>query len=63
MDDNSEHAGMTCEEFQQKLPILAEAGEKLYGDPHLKSCAMCRSLVVDLEKIAVDAGRVFRPEN
>lgn len=63
MSGGSEHAETACEEFQGLLPILLQDGESLYRHPHLKTCAICRSLVVDLEKIADDAGRPFGPED
>ena len=63
MSGNPEHAITACEEFQQRLPSLIEAGEGLYRDRHLKSCDLCRALVVDLETIAEAVRELFGPQN
>lgn len=62
MAEDSERAATTCDQFQQKLSTLLETGEELYRDPHLKTCAACRAFVIDLERIASDAGNLFGPE-
>jgi len=60
MSDESEQAVSNCEDFQRRLPDLVEArDESLYRDPHLTSCASCRALVVDLEKIAEGSRDLF----
>jgi hypothetical protein len=62
MSGNPEHAITACEKFQQRLPSLIEAGEGLYRDHHLNTCALCRALVVDLETIAEAARDLFGPQ-
>jgi hypothetical protein len=46
---------MTCEEFQNQLPELFEAGKDLENHPHLQSCDNCSALVRDLQYIAQQA--------
>jgi hypothetical protein len=50
---------MDCREFQAQLPEIIGAGGKTALHPHLKSCALCRALLADLETIAEAARRLF----
>ncbi len=44
-----------CAEFQQQLPEIFDSGVSIADHPHLKTCALCSSLVRDLEYIAAQA--------
>ncbi|MGD0800247.1 MAG: hypothetical protein ABR906_02915 [Terracidiphilus sp.] len=44
--------GMTCHEFQARLPELISSGDRLSAHPHLQNCLRCRALIADLESIA-----------
>jgi hypothetical protein len=46
---------MTCEEFQSHLPELIASGEDVSQHPHIQECELCRSLLADLEAIALAA--------
>jgi len=59
MNSAAEDRSRACEEFQQRLSVLVQSGEALYGDPHLENCTYCRGLVVDLETIAEAARDLF----
>ena len=50
---------LTCAEFQSQLPELIGSGADIGGDPHLKSCELCRALLADLETIAEAARQLF----
>jgi|HubBroStandDraft_5_1064220.scaffolds.fasta_scaffold2743984_1 hypothetical protein len=63
MASDSEFESMACKEFQQRLPKLLESGDELYSDAHLRSCELCRALVIDLEKIADEGRRRFERYN
>lgn len=41
-----------CEQFQEGLPALVGAGEDIYRHSHVNACALCKTLVDDLERIA-----------
>jgi hypothetical protein len=49
---------MTCEEFQSLLPAMIETGKGAYGHPHVQGCSLCRSLIVDLERIADESRKL-----
>jgi len=63
MTGDSEREATDCQEFQRRLHMLLETGEDLYRDHHLRTCATCGSLVVDLEKIAENARELFGPQD
>ena len=63
MADDSEDQLKACEDFQNRVSDLAQAGEDLYRDPHLRTCSTCRTFVVDLEKIAEDARKLLPPKH
>ena len=63
MTGDSDPGDTDCRELQRRLPGLLEAGEGLYRDHHLQTCVTCRSLVVDLEKIAENARELFGSQN
>jgi hypothetical protein len=50
---------MTCEEFQARMPDLIGAGEDASAHPHVQNCALCRTLLNDLETIAQAARELF----
>jgi hypothetical protein len=50
---------MTCQEFQAQLPEMIGSGECLAAHAHLQHCALCRSLLADLETIAKAARELF----
>jgi hypothetical protein len=50
-------------EFQRKLPTMLESGDELYSDAHLRSCELCRALVIDLENISDEARSRFERYN
>jgi hypothetical protein len=50
---------MTCAEFQAQLPELIGSGEQIAEHPHIRSCALCRALLADLETIAEAARQLF----
>jgi hypothetical protein len=52
MADSREKEMMSCEEFQSVLPAMIETDENVYSHPHLRDSELCRSLVVDLERVA-----------
>jgi hypothetical protein len=51
MSDSDDKA-ISCAEFQSLLPGLIDSGEGAHLHPHVQSCGLCKSLVVDLERIA-----------
>jgi predicted anti-sigma-YlaC factor YlaD len=55
MANSREKEMMTCEQFQSLLPAVLESGKKVFGHSHLQECQLCRSLVVDLERIAEES--------
>ena len=50
---------MNCEEFQEQLPQLMEAG--IHDHPHLRSCQRCTALLEELEYIAGIAEELLQP--
>jgi hypothetical protein len=50
---------LTCAEFQAQLPELIGSGDQIAEHPHIKSCALCRALLADLETIAEAARQLF----
>ena len=50
---------MSCQEFQAIMPEMIGAGENASEHPHVKSCALCRALLSDLETIAEAARQLF----
>jgi len=46
---------MNCAEFQRELPMIIDSGGSAEQEKHLRSCAVCRSLVEDLRYIAEQA--------
>ena len=46
---------MTCVEFQGALPYIIDTGGNADHEAHLKSCAICYDLVMDLKYIAEQA--------
>ncbi|MGD0940928.1 MAG: hypothetical protein ABR905_14570 [Terracidiphilus sp.] len=50
---------MSCQQFQAGLPELIGSNEDVAADPHLKQCLRCRSLLADLESIAMAARELF----
>ena len=46
---------MTCAEFQASLPDIIDTGGNAQHEEHLKTCAVCRDLVMDLRYIAEQA--------
>jgi len=46
---------MNCAEFQRDLPLIIDSGGTQQQEEHLRSCAVCRSLVADLRYIAEQA--------
>ena len=46
---------MTCAEFQKVLPEIIDNGGTAEHEAHLKKCAICRDLVMDLRYIAEQA--------
>jgi hypothetical protein len=46
---------MNCAEFQRELPLIIDSGGSPEQEKHLRSCAVCRSLVDDLRYIAEQA--------
>jgi cell fate (sporulation/competence/biofilm development) regulator YlbF (YheA/YmcA/DUF963 family) len=50
---------MNCEEFQEQLPQLMEAG--IHDHPHLRSCQRCTALLEELESIAHFAAELLKP--
>jgi hypothetical protein len=55
MANSREKEMMTCEQFQSLLPAMIETGENPYRQRRLAHCQPCRSLVVDLERIAKES--------
>ena len=53
-DDN-----LTCAAFQGQLADLIGSGEDAASHPHLRTCALCRALLTDLETIAEAARQLF----
>jgi hypothetical protein len=53
-DDN-----LTCTAFQGQLADLIGSGEDAAAHPHLRTCALCRALLTDLETIADAARQLF----
>ncbi len=51
---------LNCAAFQSQLPDLIASGENLADHPHIRSCALCRALLADLETIA-EAARQLLP--
>ena len=63
MNDSRKAANGTtveCAIFQNQLASLIGAGEDLQEHAHLKSCAICRALVSDLQAIA-DMAKLLLP--
>jgi len=54
---------LSCQEFQNQLPELIGAGEDISLHPHLRSCALCRALLADLEAIAAAARQLLPIED
>jgi hypothetical protein len=54
---------LNCQEFQDQLPELIGAGNNLSHHPHLRSCALCRALLDDLEAIAAAARQLLPIED
>ena len=50
---------LTCEEFQSQIPELLTSSADPEPHPHVKSCAICRQLLQEIETIAENA-RHFR---
>jgi hypothetical protein len=50
---------LRCEEFQSNLPYIIGSGETIAEHSHLQSCALCRSLLADLNVIAQAARQLF----
>ena len=50
---------VTCHEFQAQLPEMIGSGESLAAHAHLLHCALCRTLLADLETIAEAARLIF----
>jgi hypothetical protein len=46
---------MTCAEFQASLPDIIDTGGTANHERHLKTCAVCHDLVMDLRYIAEQA--------
>lgn len=51
---------MNCQQFQEVLPYIIEAGGKDEDESHLKTCPSCASLVQDLRYIA-DQAKLLLP--
>ena len=51
---------LSCAEFQAQLADRIGAGENVSAHPHIRSCALCRALLTDLETIA-EAARQLLP--
>jgi len=64
MTNEHESAAVGCEKFQASLAERFAKDEKeVYRDPHLKTCSLCRAMVMDLEKIAEAAREIFEQGN
>jgi hypothetical protein len=46
---------MTCLEFQKALPDIIDSGGTPEHETHLKTCAVCHDLLMDLKYIAEQA--------
>jgi hypothetical protein len=46
---------MNCEQFQEILPEVIDGGQNAEQEAHLQSCALCSSLVAELNLIAGEA--------
>jgi hypothetical protein len=55
-----ENGIMSCEEFQDQLPEMFEAGNIVDTGGHLDTCEKCSSLVRDLRYIA-DQAKLLLP--
>jgi hypothetical protein len=54
---------MTCEEFQDQLPELIGSGADASLHPHVQNCALCHTLLSDLQTIADAARQLFPVED
>jgi hypothetical protein len=50
---------LSCEQFQALLPELIGSGEDISQHPHMRTCALCRELLAELETIAEAARQLF----
>jgi hypothetical protein len=50
---------LTCAAFQGQLADRIGSGEDVASHPHLRTCALCRALLTDLETIAEAARQLF----
>jgi hypothetical protein len=57
---SNEQDKLSCAEFQAQLPELIGSGEDASLHPHIQSCALCRTLLEELETIA-EAARQLLP--
>lgn len=54
-----ESNAMDCAQFQAQMADLIESGTNVGDHPHVKSCALCRELLENLEAIAQAAKQLF----
>ncbi len=47
---------LDCVTFQREVPGLVNTGADPFRHPHAQSCAQCRGLLEDIERISQSAG-------
>jgi hypothetical protein len=55
MTEPSDVKSISCEEFQSLLPELLATGEHAEHHAHLERCDLCRALISDVNRIAMEA--------
>lgn len=43
---------LACVTFQQEVPELVDSGSDPFLHPHAQSCAQCRGLLEDIERVS-----------